>query len=275
MSQKSPIRKRIARLFKLLIWLYHTGRNLHQLDHATAEQRAATLRHMGQSCLDTLGIQIHVEPSSSQPSQPKQSEHGLLIAANHVSWLDIFVITALYPSSFIAMQELKNWPIIGKMVTNAGTVYIDRSNRKDINIINAAISRVLDANGNVCFFPEARTTLGNGMLPLKAALFQAALDSNAPVQPIAMRYYDADERTSAVSFANANLFQSLWRVVSIEQINVKVDIAPQIHPRDLAENDRFLLKDTVEQTLLPIVLSDSPNPEQVMPYYNTRNSFSG
>ena len=78
------------------------------------------------------------------------------------------------------MQELKNWPIIGKMVTNAGTVYIDRSNRKDINIINAAISRVLDADGNVCFFPEARTTLGNGMLPLKAALFQAALDSNAP-----------------------------------------------------------------------------------------------
>ncbi|MDO4656419.1 1-acylglycerol-3-phosphate O-acyltransferase [Kingella sp. (in: b-proteobacteria)] len=265
MSQKSPIRKRIARLFKLLIWLYHTGRNLHQLDHATAEQRAATLRHMGQSCLDTLGIQIHVEPSSSQPSQPKQSEHGLLIAANHVSWLDIFVITALYPSSFIAMQELKNWPIIGKMVTNAGTVYIDRSNRKDINIINAAISRVLDANGNVCFFPEARTTLGNGMLPLKAALFQAALDSNAPVQPIAMRYYNANERTTAVSFANANLFQSLWRIVSIEQINVKVTVAPQLLPCDLPERDRFLLKDQVEQTLLPIVLSDSPHPEQVMP----------
>ena len=261
MSQKAPIRKRIARLFKLLIWLYHTGRNLRQLDHATDEQRAAALRHMGQSCLDTLGIRTQVQqPSASQA----QAKHGMLIAANHVSWLDIFVITALYPSSFIAMQELKSWPIIGKMVTNAGTVYIDRSNRKDINIINEAISRVLDAGGNVCFFPEARTTLGNGMLPLKAALFQAALDSNAPVQPIAMRYYDADERTSAVSFANANLFQSLWRVVSIAQINVKVDIAPQIHPRDLAENDRFLLKDAVEQTLLPIVLSDSPHPAQVM-----------
>ena len=260
MPQKAPIRKRIARLFKLLIWLYHTGRNLRQLDHATDEQRAATLRHMGQSCLDTLGIQTHVEaPDGSQ------AQHGLLIAANHVSWLDIFVITALYPSSFIAMQELKNWPIIGKMVTNAGTVYIDRSNRKDINIINAAISRVLDADGNVCFFPEARTTLGNGMLPLKAALFQAALDSNAPVQPIAVRYYDAGERTTAVSFANANLFQSLWRIVSIEQINVKVTIAAPLLPRDLPENDRFLLKDKVEQALLPVVLSDSPNPEQVMP----------
>ena len=261
MPQKAPIRKRIARLFKLLIWLYHTGRSLRQLDNATDEHRAATLRRMGQSCLETLGIQIQVEP----PSSPSQPEHGLLIAANHVSWLDIFVITALYPSSFIAMQELKNWPIIGKMVTNAGTVYIDRSNRKDINVINAAISRVLEANGNVCFFPEARTTLGNGMLPLKAALFQAALDSNAPVQPIAMRYYDANERTTAVSFANANLFQSLWRIVSIEQINVKVTVAPPLLPHDLPEPDRFLLKDQVEQTLLPIVLSDSPNPEQVMP----------
>lgn len=260
MSQKAPIRKRIARIFKLLIWLYHTGRNLRRLDNATDEQRAATLRHMGQSCLDTLGIQIHVEAPNGN-----QAQHGLLIAANHVSWLDIFVITALYPTSFIAMQELKNWPVIGKMVTNAGTVYIDRSNRKDINIINAAISRVLDANGNVCFFPEARTTLGNGMLPLKAALFQAALDSNAPVQPIAMRYYNANERTTAVSFANANLFQSLWRIVSIEQINVKVNIAPQLLPRDLPASDRFLLKDQVEQALLPVVLSDSPNPEQVMP----------
>ena len=261
MPQKAPLRKRSARIFKLLIWLYHTGRNLRQLDTATDEQRAATLRHMGQSCLDTLGIQIHASPSPS----PSPAQHGLLIAANHVSWLDIFVITALYPASFIAMQELKNWPVIGKMVTNAGTVYIDRSNRKDINIINAAISRVLDADGNVCFFPEARTTLGNGMLPLKAALFQAALDSNAPVQPIAVRYYDDGERTTAVSFANANLFQSLWRIVSIEQINVKVTIAPQLLPCDLPERDRFLLKDQVEQTLLPIVLSDSPNPEQVMP----------
>lgn len=260
MPQKAPIRKRIARIFKLLIWLYHTGRNLRRLDHATDEQRAAALRHMGQSCLDTLGIQTHVEAPNGN-----QAQHGLLIAANHVSWLDIFVITALYPASFIAMQELKNWPVIGKMVTNAGTVYIDRSNRKDINVINAAISRVLEANGNVCFFPEARTTLGNGMLPLKAALFQAALDSNAPVQPIAVRYYDANERTTAVSFANANLFQSLWRIVSIEQINVKVTIAAPLLPRDLPENDRFLLKDKVEQALLPIVLSDSPNPEQVMP----------
>ena len=63
MPQKAPIRKRIARLFKLLIWLYHTGRNLRQLDNATDEQRTATLRHMGQSCLDTLGIQIHASPS--------------------------------------------------------------------------------------------------------------------------------------------------------------------------------------------------------------------
>ena len=81
----------------------------------------------------------------------------------------------------------------------------------------------------------------------------------------AVRYYDATERTTAVSFGNADLFHSLWRIDYIEQINVKVIIAAPMLPRDLPENDRFLHKDQVEQTLLPIVLSDSPNPEQVMP----------
>jgi len=104
-----------------------------------------------------------------------------------------------------------------------------------------------------------------GLFFARSTLFQAALDSNAPVQPIAVRYYDDGERTTAVSFANTNLFQSLWRIVSIEQINVKVNIAPQLLPRDLPASDRFLLKDQVEQALLPVVLSDSPNPEQVMP----------
>ena len=261
MSQKAPLSLRFARIFRLLAWLFKTARALRRLDNASMEERYEAMRRMSQGCLDVLDVRLDVQDSGAE----QRAQNGLLLAANHVSWLDIFAITALYPSSFIAMQELRRWPFIGRMITNAGTVYIDRSSRKDIGIINAAISRVLDAGGRVCFFPEARTTLGNGILPLKAALFQAALDSRAPVQPVVLRYYDSGVRTEAVSFANANLFQSLWRVVSIPQIVVKVDILAQIRPDMLPENDRFVMKDRVEQEIAACVLADSPNPERVLP----------
>ena len=56
------------------------------------------------------------------------------------------------------------------MVRNAGAVFIDRSNRRDIDPINAAISHTLEKGGNVCFFPEARTTLGNNIFALEGGV---------------------------------------------------------------------------------------------------------
>lgn len=261
MRVKNSILTRLARIFHLLGWLYQTGKRLRSLDNATQEQRERALSEMGADCLKVLNVRVDV--NRSQPENAQQ--RGLLVVANHVSWLDIFVISMLYPSSFIAMKEIRTWPVIGRMVSNAGAVYIDRSSRKDIDVINASISQVLEQNGNVCFFPEARTTLGNGILPLKAALFQAALNSNAPVQPLALRYYDEDVRTSAVSFAGVNLIRSLWQIVSIPHIKIKVDIGAHILPASLPEPDRFLMKDKVQEYLSPIVLSDSPAPELILP----------
>ena len=260
MNRKTPFLTRFQRIFRLLCWLFTTGKRINQLDGATVAQRHQVLREMSENCLHILNVQLHITPHHE-----KQPETGLLVVANHVSWLDIFALSALYPSSFIAMQEIRNWPVIGKIVSNAGAVYIDRSSRKDIDVINAAISQELERDGNVCFFPEARTTLGNGILPLKAALFQAALNSDKPVQPIALRYYDGNTRTQAVSFAGINLIRSLWQIVSIAHINVKVDIGQQILPKDLPTLDRFVMKDEVERYLTEIVLSDSPAPDKILP----------
>ncbi|ULJ68836.1 1-acylglycerol-3-phosphate O-acyltransferase [Wielerella bovis] len=260
MAIKTSFCTRVMRIIKLLAWLYATGKRLGRLDGATLEQRHQTLRDLSVACLKILNV--HLDTRYHAEKQPKT---GLLIAANHVSWLDIFVLSALYPASFIAMQEIKKWPVIGKIVGNAGTVFIDRSSRKDIDVINAAISQELERDGNVCFFPEARTTLGNGVLPLKAALFQAALNSNQAVQPIVLRYYDNQTRTQAVSFAGINLLRSLWQIVSIERIDVKVDVCAQILPSSLAEQDRFLMKDEVERCLSEIVLLDSPKPNKILP----------
>ena len=159
------------------------------------------------------------------------------------------------PSSFIAKQEIKTWPIIGRMVKNAGTVFINRDNRKDIDTINQAITQALKQGQNVSFFPEARTSLGETVLPFKAALFQAAIDAQIPVQAISLRYYNQQgKRTTTPSFAEVNLWVSLWRVVSEPQLNIHLDFAPLIIP---LEQDRFSLKDQAEQFIRQKVLPEN------------------
>nr|UOP04143.1 1-acyl-sn-glycerol-3-phosphate acyltransferase [Conchiformibius kuhniae] len=148
------------------------------------------------------------------------------------------------------------------MIGNAGAVFINRSSRKDIDPINTAIAQTLQQGGNICFFPEARTSLGNGVLPLKAALFESALLARAPVQAIALRYYDAHGRRSeAVSFADASLPVSLWRILRMPRIVVRADFAEAI----AFAADRFAVKTQVEDFLRRQVLSDSPAPERVLP----------
>ena len=41
---------------------------------------------------------------------------NLLILANHVSWLDIFVLHSLRPSRFIGKSELKRWPLLRHLI---------------------------------------------------------------------------------------------------------------------------------------------------------------
>lgn len=259
MSNKTNLFTRLARLTKLLGWLVKLAVRLRRLDRSDIDARNRLLKQTAAEGLSILNVRVELGDA------PVPHHGSLLVVANHVSWLDIFVLCTLFPSSFIAMKEIESWPVLGRIISNVGTVFIDRSSRKDIEPINTAISEVLDSGANVCFFPEARTSLGNNVLPLKAALFQAAINSSCAVQAVALRYYDAHGRTEAVSFAPVNLIRSLWQVVSEPQITVKADCAAPVPPQQHPRADRFVLKDLAAAYLHEKVLSDSPAPERLLP----------
>lgn len=245
--------KRTFLMFRWLLSLFSRFRHLEQVDLAT---RKNIIR---QAALDALTIlNVHLDTDKLPENI---HETGRLVVANHISWLDIFVISALLPSGFIAMKEMRSWPMIGKIAENVGTVFIDRSNRKDIEPINAAIVQQLNTGANVCFFPEARTTFGNNILPLKAALFQAAINAHAPIQILALRYYSENQRTEKVSFHNINLLSSFLKIISLPEITVKVDTFIPFLPES---DDRFEVKDKVEGLLREVIVSDSPNPNRIV-----------
>ncbi|HGL9976284.1 TPA: 1-acyl-sn-glycerol-3-phosphate acyltransferase [Neisseria gonorrhoeae] len=249
-SNKASFFTRLRRLCRLTVWLFKTGKNLRGIDGGCPKSRNRAVIALGKGALAALDIGLEVgRPAPEHPN-------GVLVAANHVSWLDIFAMSAVYPSSFIAKQEIKSWPVLGKMGQNAGTVFINRNSRRDIEPINRAVCETLQRGQNVSFFPEARTSSGLGLLPFKAALFQSAIDAGAKVLAVALRYYDeTGKRTARPSYADVGLPICLWRIVSMKKLTIKVDF---VCVADAAESeDRYALKDKIEESIRAVVAGDA------------------
>jgi 1-acyl-sn-glycerol-3-phosphate acyltransferase len=150
-------------------------------------------------------------------------EHALIVA-NHVSWLDIFVINALHPCRFVAKAEIRAWPVLGWLVAQAGTVFIARGNRRDLRHIFKGLVDALAQHQRLAFFPEGTTASQGSLLPFHANLFEAAIDAKVPVQPYALSYLDgAGGWHPAVDYTGDTTFvDSIFRIIGGEPVRARL-----------------------------------------------------
>ncbi|MBS1158398.1 MAG: lyso-ornithine lipid acyltransferase [Proteobacteria bacterium] len=140
--------------------------------------------------LDSLGVEVEADLTHVTP--------GALVVANHVSWIDIYVINAALPSAFVAKAEIRQWPVIGWLAAKNDTIFLRRGSRGHARIINDEIAAVLASGQHVAVFPEGTTTDGRSLLHFHAALLQPALTAGRPVLPVAISYWEVDgERSMA------------------------------------------------------------------------------
>jgi lyso-ornithine lipid O-acyltransferase len=134
-----------------------------------------------------LRLRVHGAPARFRDS-------GVLIVANHVSWLDIVALGAATPVSFVAKEEVSGWPGVSILANLQETVYVDRGRRGKAAEQAGKIRKRLARGDTVVLFPEGTTSDGNFLLPFKSALFGAAgiatTDTESPihVQPVAIVY---------------------------------------------------------------------------------------
>lgn len=154
-----------------------------------------------------------------------------LFVSNHVSWLDIPVLGRAAPVHFLSKAEVGQWPVLGPLVTAAGTLYIRRGHGQA-----AARAREISAHiaegRPILIFPEGTTTDGHDVRAFHAPLFAAATEGGHVVQPVALRYRDADGTPdTVVPFLGDDVFQAhLWRLLGKEGICVEVTFLPPITP---------------------------------------------
>ncbi|THG74742.1 1-acyl-sn-glycerol-3-phosphate acyltransferase, partial [Pseudomonas sp. A-1] len=111
----------------------------------------------------------------------------VLWLANHVSWVDIAVLGALRPLSFLAKAEVAAWPLAGWLARQAGTLFIRRGGGDSLDL-GRQLAGHLQHGRHLAIFPEGTSSDGSGVLRFHPRLLAAAVDSGAAVQPVALRY---------------------------------------------------------------------------------------
>ena len=147
---------------------------------------------------------------------------NVLIVANHVSWLDIFVLQAEQPARFVAKSELARWPVIGRLIRGSGTLFIERTRRRDTERVNRRAADALRSGDAIVVFPEGTTTDGTTVLKFHGSLLQPVVDAEGHLLPVAIRYHDgAGTLSLAAEYAGDTSFAtSFWRVCGERRLAV-------------------------------------------------------
>lgn len=141
-------------------------------------------RRWSKAMLDILGIRLEADLRHAVP--------GSMLVANHISWIDIFVINAALPTAFVSKEEVRHWPLAGWLAAANDTIFLKRGSRGHARLINREIADVLATGKHVGVFPEGTTTDGTHVLHFHAALLQPTIAAGRPVVPAAISYWEPD-----------------------------------------------------------------------------------
>jgi 1-acyl-sn-glycerol-3-phosphate acyltransferase len=234
----------VWRLFRATLHVLHGALVITRFPALDAAGRHERIRWWSAGLLRAMGLTLQVSGVTPRPG-------ATLIVANHISWLDIAAIHAAAPHArFVSKADVLHWPLLGRLIRNAGTLFIERERKRDALRVVHAMADALKAGDTVAIFPEGTTGAGPEPLPFHANLLQAAVATGTPVQPVVLRFADARVAYSeaAVYIGQTTLLQSMWRVASAQGLCAHVQILPPVATphadrRALAEHLRQLIRE--------------------------------
>jgi lyso-ornithine lipid O-acyltransferase len=174
-----------------------------------------------------IGVRIH--RSGEQPARG-----AVLLASNHISWLDIPVLSSITPLSFIAKQEVAGWPFVSWLAKLQRSVFVDRNRRSSVKETANTVLQRLDAGERVVLFAEGTSSDGNQVLPFKSSLF-AAVEPNGGeddghlLQTVAIVYtrvhglpMNRQQRPAIAWYGDMDMLSHAWGVLKGGPLDVHV-----------------------------------------------------
>ena len=241
----------LARLLRCCLHLLHGMAVMTRFPGLDEAGRHARIGWWSAALVRHLGLSLHVRGTAPRPG-------ATLVVANHVSFLDIAAIHAAIPQArFVSKADVLAWPLLGWLIRNAGTLFIERERKRDALRVVHAMAESLQRGETVAVFPEGTTGAGDVPLPFHANLLQAAIATATPVQPVVLRYATPGEHvaTAAQFLGETTLLQAVWRMASARGLAVHVEILP---PVATAHADRRALAEHLRQLVAERLVPESP-----------------
>lgn len=237
----------LARLLRCCVHVLHGMAVMSRFPRLDEAERHARIGWWSGALVRHLGLALQVRGTAPRPG-------ATLVVANHVSFLDIAAIHAAVPHArFVSKADVLAWPLLGWLIKNAGTLFIERERKRDAVRVVHAMAESLQRGETVAVFPEGTTGPGDVPLPFHANLLQAAIATGTPVQPVVLRYATPNERvaTAAQFLGETTLLQTVWRMASARGLAVHVEILPPVSTahadrRALAEHLRQMVAERLE-----------------------------
>ena len=170
--------------------------------------------------LPRLGIDFHHEGALP--------ERGLIVS-NHLSYLDIIVLSALCPCTFVAKKEVRLWPIFGWMATMNGTVFVDRERPRKTGEVNDQLDLALQSGLRVVLFPEGTSTDGTKVLPFRSPLFASAISANEAITPAHIRYSatEGSVEQDICYWGDMTFLPHILKALSLKKVSALVRFSPE------------------------------------------------
>jgi 1-acyl-sn-glycerol-3-phosphate acyltransferase len=210
-----------------------------------------------------LGVRLHIEGAIS-PGTPT------LLVSNHTSWLDIPVLSAVAPVSFVAKKEVGSWPFVASLARLQRTVFVDRTRRTAVGETTDEMAQRLAQGDALVLFAEGTSTDGNRVLPFRSSLFAAAKPAaNAGtgarpvvVQSVAIVYQRLHgvplgraDRPLVGWYGDMDMQSHAWELLQAGPLDVVVRIGPPVplddflDRKELAERTETAVREGVVRTL--------------------------
>ena len=242
----------ILRLPLVLVWLCSSLLCVAGVYPFVGLSARSALNHLWSKILMVVcGVKVQVS------GHPPMTGAALWVA-NHVSWIDIFILSSVRCVAFIAKRDIRNWPVIGWLVDKAGTVFIDRTQRNSVRHVGEQMQAMFGRGQVVGLFAEGTTSTGFDVLPFHASLFEPPLRARVLIQPIALRFFYRGQRSDRIAFVGE---QSLVRNLSILLASrgacVDVEFLPALTPADYEGWPRAQLAAATREAIRNAVLTST------------------
>ena|SRR5690606_32199106 len=189
--------------------------------HATRKLLTRQVSFYSRIMLRVLGIKISFKGEFQ--------EENALIVCNHLSYLDVLVLSSLRSTAFVTSKEIKATPFLGEIVKLAGCLFVDRKKRSNLRGEISELKEGLLNGLSITVFPEATSTNGDEVLRFKRPLFEAAREAGKPILPLTINYLSISGEKVSVSnrdlvcwYGEMDFFPHFLKLLEQREITVQV-----------------------------------------------------